>query len=124
MIWSKEKIVADLQKLVGAEGKITIEDNAQGEWYTRQIYILPNPRKGSDDGISISGFNDEHIQFSDVDNPKQDVPMVEISNFESDSDGGLGKFASPKIRKLYFIAVDYFKKQKSMSVVDYLKDYF
>lgn len=124
MIWSKEKIVADLQKLVGTEGKITIEDNPQGEWYTRPIYIFPNPRKGSDDGITIAGFNDEDVYYSDVDNPKEDVPMVEISNFESDSDGGLQKSASLKIRKLYFIAVDYFEGKENINVVDCLKDYF
>lgn len=124
MKWNTTQIVEDLKELFVSDKinvSIELEQNPQGERYCRDIYITPIP-KSDDDGISIIGFRDD-IDLSDVDNPVEDVELVEVQNFYSDSDGGLEKSASKLIRKMYFVVVDYFN-EKDVVVVDQLKDYF
>jgi len=118
MKWNKNKIVSDLKKLIGNKGIIEEEQNPEGGYYCRDIYLST---KDEDDAISIVGFNLDDI--SDIDDPAEDIEYVEIRNLDSDSDGGLDKHASKKIRLLYFIALDYFSN-KNIEVVDNLKDYF
>jgi hypothetical protein len=122
MKWNKDNIIAALTKLVGDKGVITEEKDPEGEYYCRAIYIQPSSR--SSDGISITGFRDDiQHSLSDVDKPDEDIDLVEICNYQSDSDRGLSKTAKPNIRELYYIAVDYFNKKK-ISIVDNLKDHF
>ena len=106
MKWNKNKIVSDLKKLIGNKGIIEEEQNPEGGYYCRDIYLS---NKDEDDAISIVGFNLDDI--SDIDDPAEDIEYVEIRNLDSDSDGGLDKHASKKIRLLYFIALYYFSNK-------------
>lgn len=118
MIWKKQDIINDLTKITGLP--ITEEEYPQGEHYTRDLYItLTN----ENDGISIVGFDIAIDDISDVDNPSENIPYVEIRNYRSDSDGGLSKDSSKLTRNVYYNVVDYFR-EKDVEIVDQLKDYF
>jgi len=120
MKWSTNKIVSDLaSKMPGVT--ITTEQQPQGERYLRDILIEHPEVEG--DGVSIIGFDDELDQFSDVDNPTEDVKIVEVRSFSSDSNGGLEKSADKRIRNIYFEAVDYFTSN-GITIADNLKNYF
>ena len=120
MKWNTKEIVNDLTNLIEDKGKVSTENSPQGECYCRDIFI----ETGKDeDGISIIGFNDDGTMLSDVDQPDEEVELVEVRNFYSDSDGGLDKGASKKVRELYYIVIDYFN-EKDISIVDNLRDHF
>jgi len=116
MNWKTQTIVDDLTKIINNENVIVeTTDSPQGERYCRDISILPDSEE--EDGISIIGFDDEIDELSDVDNPVEEIKLVEVKNFNSDSLGGLSKDASKDIRELYFKVVDYFRSQKILMLL-------
>lgn len=119
MKWNTKTIVSDLQTLIGERGTVVTSDTPEGGHYCRDIYI--DVKNLEDDGLSIIGF-DDGIELSDVDTPEKDITLVEIRNFDSDSDGGV-QTSDMQILTLYSICRKYFE-DRNVSVIRQLKNYF
>lgn len=122
MKWVTNEIMQDLKNILEQKkikATVAVDDFPGGDYDTPSIHLSLD----EDDAVLMCGYNPRISMKGDFKNPEHDMGYVEIRNSNSDSSGGLSYDASEDIRKLYFVAVDYFKTKK-VSIIRHYNEIF